>query len=56
MTISEEKKCVTIFVISDSAGETASKLAAASMAQYPTVDFTLLINFSMSINCSILTF
>ena len=42
MTISEEKKCVTIFVISDSAGETASKLAAASMAQYPTVDFTLI--------------
>ena len=30
MTISEEK-CVTIFVISDSAGETASKLAAASI-------------------------
>lgn len=42
MTIFEEKKCVTIFVISDSAGETASKLAAASMAQYPTVDFTLI--------------
>lgn len=35
------KKNVTIFVISDSAGETASKLAAASMAQYPSVDFTL---------------
>ncbi|MFU1825083.1 phosphoenolpyruvate synthase regulatory protein, partial [Enterococcus faecium] len=42
MTISEEKKCVTIFVISDYAGETASKLADASMAQYPTVDFTLI--------------
>lgn len=28
-------------MISDSAGETASKLAAASMAQYPTVDFSL---------------
>ncbi len=94
MTISEEKKMCDDFVISDSAGETASKLAAASMAQYPTVDFTLirrtfvkdedklvqaledakkqrpwycilslmiiswrlLINFSMSINCSILTF
>lgn len=41
MTIDESKKCVTIFVISDSAGETASKLAAASMAQYPTVDFSL---------------
>lgn len=41
MTINEPKKCVTIFVISDSAGETASKLAAASMAQYPTIDFSL---------------
>lgn len=41
MTTNEQKKCVTIFVISDSAGETASKLAAASMAQYPTVDFSL---------------
>ncbi|WP_170922940.1 hypothetical protein A5821_000482 [Enterococcus sp. 7F3_DIV0205] len=41
MTTNEPKKCVTIFVISDSAGETASKLAAASMAQYPTVDFSL---------------
>lgn len=33
---------VTIFIISDSAGETASKLAQASMAQYPTVEFCLL--------------
>ena len=41
MTENEQKKCVTIFVISDSAGETASKLAAASMAQYPTVEFSL---------------
>lgn len=41
MTNDEQKKCVTIFVISDSAGETASKLAAASMAQYPTVEFSL---------------
>ncbi|MBO0441904.1 pyruvate, water dikinase regulatory protein [Candidatus Enterococcus ikei] len=41
MTTNEQKKCVTIFVISDSAGETASKLAAACMAQYPTVDFSL---------------
>ncbi|MGX7148666.1 pyruvate, water dikinase regulatory protein [Enterococcus ureasiticus] len=41
MTMNEQKKCVTIFVISDSAGETASKLAAASMAQYPTIDFSL---------------
>jgi regulator of PEP synthase PpsR (kinase-PPPase family) len=38
----EPNKCVTIFVISDSAGETASKLAAASMAQYPTVEFSLI--------------
>ncbi|MGC6767819.1 pyruvate, water dikinase regulatory protein [Enterococcus sp. LJL128] len=36
-----DKKTVTIFVISDSAGETASKLAAAIMAQFPTVDFSL---------------
>lgn len=41
MTTPPTKKSVTIFVISDSAGETASKLAAASMAQYPTVDFSL---------------
>lgn len=41
MTCEDEKKMVTIFVISDSAGETASKLAAASMAQYPTVEFSL---------------
>ncbi|MCO8290457.1 kinase/pyrophosphorylase [Tetragenococcus halophilus] len=32
---------MTIFVISDSAGETASKLAQATMAQYPTVEFVL---------------
>ncbi|MBP1045506.1 kinase/pyrophosphorylase [Enterococcus sp. BWM-S5] len=36
-----ENKTVTIFVISDSAGETASKLAAAIMAQFPSVDFSL---------------
>ncbi|MGK0550521.1 pyruvate, water dikinase regulatory protein [Enterococcus faecalis] len=41
MSDQENKKAVTIFVISDSAGETASKLAAASMAQYPTVEFSL---------------
>lgn len=41
MGLEDEKKMVTIFVISDSAGETASKLAAASMAQYPTVEFSL---------------
>lgn len=39
--INKEKNIVTIFVISDSAGETAAKLVAASMAQYPTVDFLL---------------
>lgn len=35
------KQNLTIFVISDSAGETASKLAQATMAQYPTVEFVL---------------
>ncbi|MCF1684379.1 kinase/pyrophosphorylase [Tetragenococcus halophilus] len=35
------KQNMTIFVISDSAGETASKLAQATMAQYPTVEFVL---------------
>lgn len=38
MTASE---VVTFFVISDSAGETATKLAQATMAQYPGVDFSL---------------
>ncbi|EOT44164.1 pyruvate, water dikinase regulatory protein [Enterococcus columbae] len=37
--MSESTKKIIIFVISDSAGETASKLAQATMAQYPTVDF-----------------
>lgn len=37
----EDKPIVTIFVISDSAGETASKLAQATIAQYPNVDFNL---------------
>lgn len=37
----EEKQVVTIFVISDSAGETATKLAQATIAQYPTIDFSL---------------
>lgn len=36
----EEKKIVNIFVISDSAGETAAKLAQAAMAQFPTVEFS----------------
>jgi len=35
------KTNAVIFVISDSAGETASKLAQATMAQYPSVEFTL---------------
>lgn len=39
--MSETAKKIIIFVISDSAGETASKLAQATMAQYPTVDFEL---------------
>ena len=30
-----------LFVISDSAGETATKLAQATMAQYPSVEFNL---------------
>lgn len=32
---------VSIFILSDSAGETASKLAQASMAQFPTTEFCL---------------
>lgn len=32
---------INFFVISDSAGETATKLAQATMAQYPAVDFSL---------------
>ncbi|KAF1305538.1 kinase/pyrophosphorylase [Enterococcus saccharolyticus] len=41
--MTEEKKepVLTFFVISDSAGETASKLAQATMAQYPSVEFEL---------------
>ncbi len=31
----ETTEIVTFFVISDSAGETATKLAQATMAQYP---------------------
>lgn len=41
MTEQEERQVVTIFVISDSAGETASKLAQATMAQYPSIEFEL---------------
>ncbi|MDN6639420.1 MAG: kinase/pyrophosphorylase [Tetragenococcus sp.] len=41
MTEENDKTNVTIFVISDSAGETASKLAQATMAQYPAVEFNL---------------
>lgn len=32
---------INFFVVSDSAGETATKLAQATMAQYPSVDFSL---------------
>jgi regulator of PEP synthase PpsR (kinase-PPPase family) len=38
---SSSPEIVTFFIISDSAGETASKLAQAAMAQYPTVEFNL---------------
>lgn len=41
MDSQEKSEIVTLFVISDSAGETASKLAQASMAQYPGVEFCL---------------
>lgn len=41
MNSAKQNELVTIFIISDSAGETASKLAQASMAQYPTVEFCL---------------
>lgn len=41
MTPEEANNLITIFVISDSAGETASKLAQAAMAQYPSVEFCL---------------
>lgn len=41
MDSEKQNELVTIFIISDSAGETASKLAQASMAQYPTVEFCL---------------
>ncbi|MGX7351035.1 hypothetical protein RU97_GL000250 [Enterococcus canis] len=41
MTPEETNNLITIFVISDSAGETASKLAQAAMAQYPSVEFCL---------------
>ncbi len=38
---SSSPEIVTFFIISDSAGETATKLAQAAMAQYPTVEFNL---------------
>ncbi|WP_270216258.1 kinase/pyrophosphorylase, partial [Enterococcus lactis] len=38
---SDSTEIVTFFVISDSAGETATKLAQATMAQYPSVEFNL---------------
>lgn len=39
--MSKQELPVTFFILSDSAGETASKLAQATMAQYPSVDFSL---------------
>lgn len=39
MTEQKKENLLTFFVISDSAGETASKLAQATMAQYPSVEF-----------------
>lgn len=36
-----EKKVVPIFIISDSAGETATKMVQASLAQYPTIEFVM---------------
>lgn len=41
MSEDNQNKTVIFFIISDSAGETASKLAQATMAQYPTVDFEI---------------
>ncbi|MHC5268095.1 pyruvate, water dikinase regulatory protein [Enterococcus sp. LJL98] len=41
MTEKNNRETVTFFIISDSAGETASKLAQATMAQYPTVEFEI---------------
>lgn len=39
--MNDETNILTIYVISDSAGETATKLAQATMAQFPTVEFNL---------------
>lgn len=39
--MSSDSTEIVTFVISDSAGETATKLAQATMAQYPTVEFNL---------------
>lgn len=39
--MTNDEQILTFFVISDSAGETATKLAQAAMAQYPTVEFNL---------------
>ena len=41
MTEKNKKEPLYFFIISDSAGETASKLAQATMAQYPTVEFEI---------------
>ena len=41
MTEEKKESLLTFYVISDSAGETASKLAQATMAQYPSVKFEM---------------
>lgn len=41
MTEPNIKETLTFFIISDSAGETASKLAQATMAQYPMINFEI---------------
>lgn len=41
MSENAETKIVTFFILSDSAGETASKLAQATMAQFPAVEFSV---------------
>ncbi|MFC4710596.1 pyruvate, water dikinase regulatory protein [Enterococcus eurekensis] len=41
MTETNIKETLTFFIISDSAGETASKLAQATMAQYPMINFEI---------------
>ncbi|MBE9388891.1 pyruvate, water dikinase regulatory protein [Vagococcus salmoninarum] len=49
------KKPIFIYIISDSAGETASKLAQASVAQYETSDITLVRNTFVQEEADLLT-